>query len=123
MRVFDCNWRVSKANKTNENGSVRTGQVELANRRQGLALPKFNQRAQPRLSLFRHQESISRIFGMIAYDCFERALPDTCRDRLQASEYEWADRAALIGAGKTLLLLRLPTPLFVVRGICAGCCV
>ena len=33
MRVFCCNWGVSKANKTNENRSVRTGQVELANRR------------------------------------------------------------------------------------------
>ena len=32
MRVFDCNREASNANKTNENRSVQTGQVELANR-------------------------------------------------------------------------------------------
>ncbi|MGB9452265.1 MAG: hypothetical protein WBV50_17065, partial [Candidatus Acidiferrum sp.] len=33
MTVFRCNWEVGNTNKTNENRSVRTGQVELANRR------------------------------------------------------------------------------------------
>jgi hypothetical protein len=33
MRVFRCNCEVPKANKTNENRSVRRGQGELANRR------------------------------------------------------------------------------------------
>src|SRR5260370_24491982 len=32
-REFCCNWGISNANKTNGNRSVRTGQVELANRR------------------------------------------------------------------------------------------
>lgn len=35
--------RSFNANKTYENRSVRTGQSELTNRRQDLALPKFNQ--------------------------------------------------------------------------------
>ena len=34
---------VYNTDKTNEDRSVRTGQSELANRRQDLALPKFNQ--------------------------------------------------------------------------------
>ena len=33
QRVLDCNREVSKANKTSENRSVRTGQVKLANGR------------------------------------------------------------------------------------------
>jgi hypothetical protein len=33
MRVFRCNCGVSNTNKTNENRSVRTGQIGLANRR------------------------------------------------------------------------------------------
>jgi hypothetical protein len=47
--VFWCNWRASKANKINENRSVRTGQSELANRRQDFALPNFNQRMRKQL--------------------------------------------------------------------------
>jgi hypothetical protein len=42
MRGFRCNCEVSNANKTNENRSVRTGQGELANSGQHLALPMFN---------------------------------------------------------------------------------
>ena len=47
--VVGLNWEGRNANKTNENRSVRTGQGELANRRQGFALPKFNQRMRKQL--------------------------------------------------------------------------
>jgi hypothetical protein len=58
MRVFCCNCGASNANKTNENRSVRTGQVELANRR----LPLLCKGARPRdLDSAAHEE-----FGNLA---------------------------------------------------------
>src|SRR5229473_1598075 len=43
VRLSPCNLEQRKFLKTRENRRVQTGQVGLANRRQDLALPKFNQ--------------------------------------------------------------------------------